>query len=55
MDQRTRFRALKAAIREGIESGVSDKTVPEIMDDVENRLRADGRLEADAEVNSRSD
>ena len=44
MDQRTRFRALKAAIREGIESGVSDKTVPEIMADVESRLRADGRL-----------
>ena len=43
-EQTTRYRALEAAIREGIESGVSDKTVPGIMEDVETRLRADGRL-----------
>ena len=49
MEQSTRDRALKAAIREGIESGVSDKTVPQIMQEVETRLRADGRLQTDAE------
>ena len=38
------YRALEAAIRAGLNSGVSDKTVPEIMEDVEARLRADGRL-----------
>ena len=43
-EQNAKYRALEAAIREGIESGVSDKTVPEIMADVEARLRADGRL-----------
>ena len=43
-EQNAKYRALEAAIREGIESGVSDKTVPEIMEDVEARLRADGRL-----------
>ena len=42
--QSTKYRALEAAIREGIESGVSDKTVPDIMEEVEARLRADGRL-----------
>ena len=48
MEQDRRVQALKAAIREGIESGVSDKTVPEIMEDVETRLRADGKLNSDA-------
>ena len=43
-EQNAKYRALEAAIREGIESGVSDKTVPEIMEDVEARLRADCRL-----------
>jgi len=43
-EQSTKYRALEAAIREGIESGVSDRTVPDIMQDVEARLRADGRL-----------
>jgi len=40
----TKFRALKQAIQEGLDSGVSDKTVPRIMEEVEARLRADGRL-----------
>lgn len=35
---------LEAAIREGIDSGASDRTVTEIMEEVEARLRADGRL-----------
>ena len=39
-----RFRALQNAIQEGLDSGVSDRTIPEIMDAVEARLRADGRL-----------
>ena len=43
-EQSARYRALEAAIREGIESGVSDKTVSGIMEDVETRLRAGGRL-----------
>ena len=49
MEQDPRERALKAAIQEGIESGVSDRTVLDIMEDVEARLRADGRLGTDAE------
>ena len=36
--------ALKAAITEGMNSGISDKTVPDIMKEVEERMRADGRL-----------
>ena len=43
-EQDAKYQVLEAAIREGIESGVSDKTVPRIMADVEARLRTDGRL-----------
>ena len=45
-DQETnaKFLALKEAIQEGLDSGVSSKTVPQIMEEVEARLRADGRL-----------
>ena len=43
-----RDHALKAAIRAGIESGVSHRTVPDIMEAVEARPRADGRLVPDA-------
>ena len=43
-EQDVRFLALKAAIQEGLDSGVSDKTVPRIMEEVEARLRDDGRL-----------
>ena len=49
MEQSTRERALKVAIQEGIESGESDRTVPEIMEAVEARLRAEGRLRSDAD------
>ena len=38
VEQSVRYRALQAAIRVGIESGVGDKRVPEIMEDVEARL-----------------
>ena len=43
-EQDAGFQALEAAIREGVDSGVSDRTVPGIMEEVEARLRADGRL-----------
>ena len=43
-EQNARFLALKAAIQEGINSGVSNKTVKEIMEEVEARLGVDGRL-----------
>jgi len=43
-EKNAKFLALKAAIQEGLDSGVTDKTVPQIMEEVEARLRADGRL-----------
>ena len=43
-EQNVTFRALETAIQEGIDSGVSDKTVPGIMEEVEARLRVDSRL-----------
>ena len=43
-EQSAGYRALEAAIQAGLDSGVSDKTVPEIMEDVEARLRTDGRV-----------
>ena len=42
--QNTKFMALKQAIQDGLDSGVSDKSVPQIMEEVEARLKADGRL-----------
>ncbi|MDE2882315.1 MAG: type II toxin-antitoxin system ParD family antitoxin [Acidobacteriota bacterium] len=38
------FYALQAAIQEGLESGVSERTIPEIAEEAEARLRRDGRL-----------
>ena len=35
---------LKAAVQEGLDSGVSDRTIPAIMEEVEARLRGEGRL-----------
>lgn len=43
-EQNARIRALKEAIQQGLESGDSEKTVTQIMAEVEARLRADGRL-----------
>ena len=43
-DYNEKLRVLRQAIQDGLESGVSDKTVPEIMAAVEARLKADGRL-----------
>jgi antitoxin ParD1/3/4 len=39
-----KFQALKNAIEEGLKSADSDRTIPQIMKEVESRLRADGRL-----------
>lgn len=38
------YRELGAAIQEGLDSGTSDRTVAKIMEEVEARLRVDGRL-----------
>lgn len=39
-----KFLALKAAIEKGVDSGVSDGQIPDIMKEVEDRMRKDGRL-----------
>ena len=36
------FFALRAAIEEGLESGISDRTIPQIMEVAETRFRRDG-------------
>jgi antitoxin ParD1/3/4 len=43
-EENAKFQALKLAIQEGLSSGVSDKSVTDIMEEVESRLRADGSL-----------
>ena len=43
-ERRAEFEALRAAVQEGLDSGPSEKTVPTIMEEVEARLRSDGRL-----------
>ncbi|WP_108869123.1 type II toxin-antitoxin system ParD family antitoxin [Aquimarina aquimarini] len=42
--KKEKFSTLKAAITEGMDSGISDKSVPDIMKEVEERMRAGGRL-----------
>ncbi len=39
-----KFSVLKMAITEGMESGISSKSVTDIMKEVEERMKADGRL-----------
>ncbi len=39
-----KFLELKRAIVEGLESGKSSKTLPEIMEAVEKRMKIEGRL-----------
>ena len=39
-----KFSVLIFAITEGMDSGISDKSVPDIMKEVEERMQADGRL-----------
>ena len=43
-ERSSEYEALKAAVQEGLDSGPSGKTVPSIMEEVEARLRRDGRL-----------
>lgn len=40
----TKYLSLKSKIMEGLESSVSNKSLPEIMKEVETRMRKDGRL-----------
>ena len=40
-EQNTRFTALKKAIQEGLESGISDKTLSQIWADGERRSHSD--------------
>jgi antitoxin ParD1/3/4 len=42
--QNARILALKHAVQEGLQSGDSDRSVAQIMQDVERRLAANGRL-----------
>ena len=39
-EQNARYRALKAAVQEGLDSGISDKTVGEIWAEAEQRYRS---------------
>lgn len=39
-----KYLALKEAILKGVDSGVSETTIPDIMKEVEKRMRKDGRL-----------
>ncbi len=39
-----KYQALKAAIQKGVNSGISETTIPDIMKEVEDRMRKDGRL-----------
>lgn len=39
-----KFSNLKSAITKGLESGISDSIIPDIMKKVEDRMKADGRL-----------
>jgi len=43
-DRRNAERELRALIDEGLNSGISEDTVPDIMKRVENRLRRDGKI-----------
>ena len=43
-EESIKLQALECAIQDGLDSGVSDMTVPQIMEQAEARLRADGRL-----------
>jgi antitoxin ParD1/3/4 len=43
-EREEKFKALKAAIEEGLASGVSDKTVEDIRNDVLKRLKKNGQI-----------
>ncbi|MEL7003445.1 MAG: type II toxin-antitoxin system ParD family antitoxin [Bacteroidota bacterium] len=39
-----KFLALKAAIQQGLDSGISENNIPDIIKEVEERMKKDGRL-----------
>jgi antitoxin ParD1/3/4 len=45
-EREEKFYTLKSAIEEGLSSGVSDKTVEDIRNDVLKRLRKNGQISA---------
>ena len=45
-EREEKFHTLKAAIEEGLSSGISDRTVEDIRNDVLKRLRKNGQLPA---------
>jgi len=45
-EREEKFNALKVAIEEGLTSGISDKTVEEIRNDVLERLKKNGQIPA---------
>ncbi len=40
----SKFLELKTANQVGLDSGISERAIPEIMNEVEERMKADGRL-----------
>ena len=40
----SKFISLKAAIHKGLDSGISESSIPDIMKEVEDRMRKDGRI-----------
>ncbi len=45
-EREEKFHTLKAAIEEGLSSGISDRTVEDIRNDVLKRLRKNGQIPA---------
>lgn len=43
-ERKAKLQSLKDSIRQGVESGVSSKSISEIMNGVEEKLKADGKL-----------
>lgn len=41
-ERKDSYFALRAAIQEGLESGISDRTIPQIMEEAEARFQRDG-------------
>lgn len=46
-ERRAAEASIRAMLDEAEQSGISNRTVPEIMADAEKRMRADGRLPSD--------
>jgi antitoxin ParD1/3/4 len=43
-NRKAKLQELRSAIKEGVDSGVSNRSFAEIMKNVENQLEADGKL-----------